>query len=48
LAEGGREAHGHYGLRGLRERFEGLGGVFEVGDRRPLPGTRIRGRITTY
>jgi signal transduction histidine kinase len=35
---------GHYGLRGLRERIEGLGGTFRISTPNP-EGTTLEARI---
>jgi signal transduction histidine kinase len=44
LPPGAEDKPGHYGLRGLRERVEGLGGVFSVAAK-PASGTLIEARI---
>jgi len=44
LPPGAGNKPGHYGLRGLRERVEGLGGVFSVAAA-PVSGTCIEARI---
>jgi signal transduction histidine kinase len=44
LPMGAEGQHGHYGLRGMRERVEGLGGVFTVGRRGPA-GTEIEAQL---
>jgi signal transduction histidine kinase len=44
LPPGAEEKPGHYGLRGLRERVEGLGGMFTVGPA-GSSGTVIEARI---
>jgi signal transduction histidine kinase len=44
LPPGAEEKPGHYGLRGLRERVEGVGGTFTVA-RAGNTGTVIEARI---
>jgi signal transduction histidine kinase len=44
LPAGAESQHGHYGLRGMRERVEGLGGVFTVGRLGP-GGTLIEAQL---
>jgi signal transduction histidine kinase len=44
LPPGAEEKPGHYGLRGLRERVEGLGGTFWLTSAEPR-GTLIEVRI---
>jgi signal transduction histidine kinase len=42
LAPGALEQPGHYGLRGMRERLEGLGGTLQVDG---APGVRVEARV---
>src|SRR5262249_8414243 len=42
--EAPRTRPGHFGLRQMRERFEGAGGHFEIADR-PGTGVSIRGTV---
>jgi signal transduction histidine kinase len=44
MSQGGTDKPGHFGLRGLRERVEGLGGVFEIKSA-PGQGTRLSARM---